>query len=69
MYVSYGNIANRIAVVNAATCNATDTAGCGQTRAVVKVRPGAASLAVSIKTDTVYAPNDGIAFEDTPGIR
>jgi DNA-binding beta-propeller fold protein YncE len=67
LYVSYGNLANRVAVVNTATCNATDTAGCGQTPAVVKVRPGAFFLAVSAKTDTVYAPNDGIAFEGIAG--
>ena len=29
--VSYGTKANRVAVVNAATCNAEDTSGCSQT--------------------------------------
>jgi DNA-binding beta-propeller fold protein YncE len=29
MYVPFGSMANRVAVVNTATCNATDTTGCG----------------------------------------
>ena len=40
VYVSYGSTANRVAVVNAATCNAGDTSGCGQTPAAVKVGKG-----------------------------
>jgi DNA-binding beta-propeller fold protein YncE len=59
LYVSYGGNANRVAVVNAATCNATRNSGCGQTPAVVKVGDGTAVLAVSTKTDTIYAPNSG----------
>jgi DNA-binding beta-propeller fold protein YncE len=55
MYVSY-RTGSRVAVVKAATCNAEDTAGCGQTPAVVKVGAGAFNLAVSPATDTVYAP-------------
>jgi DNA-binding beta-propeller fold protein YncE len=57
MYVSYGRNANKIAVVNAATCNATDTAGCGQAPAVVKTGTGTVDLAVSAATDTIYAPS------------
>ena len=57
MYVSYGSTGNRVAVVNAATCNATDTSGCGQTPAVVKAGQGTFVLAVSAATDTVYGPN------------
>ena len=45
LYVSYGSAADRIAVVNAATCNATRTSGCGQSPAVVKVGAGTAVLA------------------------
>jgi DNA-binding beta-propeller fold protein YncE len=41
--------------------------GCGQTPAVIKVKPGAQFLAVSTKTDTVYAPNDGIPFMGIAG--
>ena len=62
LYVSYGSDANRVAVVNAATCNATRTSGCGQTPAVVKVGTGTAVLAVSTATDTIYAPNSGTSF-------
>jgi DNA-binding beta-propeller fold protein YncE len=69
LYVSYGAgfKSNKVAVVNAATCNADDIAGCGQTPAVIKVRPGAGFLAVSTKTDTIYAVNDGIPFEGIAG--
>jgi DNA-binding beta-propeller fold protein YncE len=62
LYVSFGNNADRVAVVNAATCNATRTSGCGQTPAVVKVGTGTAVLAVSTATNTIYAPNSGTSF-------
>ncbi len=62
LYVSYGSAADRIAVVNAVTCNATRTSGCGQSPAVVKVGAGTAVLAVSAATDTIYAPNSGTSF-------
>jgi DNA-binding beta-propeller fold protein YncE len=64
LYVAYGSAGNRIAVVNAATCNATHTAGCGQTPAVVKVGAGTAVLGVSAATDTIYAPNSGSSSFD-----
>ena len=58
LYVPYGaNNSNRVAVVNAATCNATDTAGCGQHAGVVKVGGGTFVLAVSQATDTIYGPS------------
>ena len=57
LYVPYGDAENRVAVINAATCNATDTTGCAQ--AVVKVPQGTGLLAVSVKTDTIYGPNEG----------
>ena len=62
MYVSYGLNGNKVAVVNAATCNATDTTGCGQAPAVVKVGLFTFALAVSAATDTVYAPAPGAGF-------
>jgi DNA-binding beta-propeller fold protein YncE len=62
VYLSYGNSASKVAVINAATCNAGDTAGCGQTPAVVKVGKGTFVLAVSRATDTVYAPASGLNF-------
>jgi DNA-binding beta-propeller fold protein YncE len=57
MYVSYSTTGNRVAVVNAATCNAEDHSGCGQTPAVIKVGQGTFALAVSAATDTIYAPS------------
>ena len=62
MYVSYGANANKVAVVNAATCNAQDTSGCGQPPAVVKVGIGTVILAVSAATDTIYGPASGVQF-------
>ncbi|MGN6168498.1 MAG: YncE family protein, partial [Solirubrobacteraceae bacterium] len=59
LYVAYGRTGNRVAVINAATCNATDTSGCGQTPAVVKVGTGTDILAVSVASDTIYAPASG----------
>jgi DNA-binding beta-propeller fold protein YncE len=59
LYVSYGSHADRIAVVDAATCNAIRSSGCGQTPAVVTVGAGTIALAVSPATDTVYAPSSG----------
>ena len=38
------------------------TSGCGQAPAVVTVGKGTFDLAVSVKTDTVYAPATGAAF-------
>jgi DNA-binding beta-propeller fold protein YncE len=52
----------KVAVINAATCNAARTAGCGQTPAVVSVGTGTAVLAVSAATNTIYAPNSGSSF-------
>jgi DNA-binding beta-propeller fold protein YncE len=63
LYVPYGNTASRVAVINAATCNATHTAGCGQAPAVVKVGKGTFSLAVSAATDTIYAADTGFDFD------
>ena len=54
-----GTAANKVAVVNAATCNAQDSSGCGQTPGVVKVGKGTFVLAVSAATDTIYAPSTG----------
>jgi YVTN family beta-propeller protein len=53
---------NLISVFNAATCNATHTAGCGQAPAVLKVGDSAGgnsalSLAVNQATNTIYATN------------
>jgi DNA-binding beta-propeller fold protein YncE len=60
LYVPYGTGANDIAVVDAATCNADVTSGCDQTPGVISVAFGTDVIAVSVKTDTIYAPNVGI---------
>jgi DNA-binding beta-propeller fold protein YncE len=60
VYVPGGARANKVAVINAATCNATDTSGCTQTPAEVTVGVGTFDIAVSQATDTVYAPASGI---------
>jgi YVTN family beta-propeller protein len=62
LYVPYGSKASRVAVINAATCNAQNTTGCGQTPAVANVGQGTFALAVSTATDTIYAPNHGLNF-------
>ena len=62
LYVPYGSTGTRVAVINAATCNAARTSGCGQTPAVVTVGTGTFDLAVSAATDTIYAPNSGSSF-------
>ena len=60
LYVPFSTSANEIAVVNAATCNAEVAWGCGDTPAVVTVSDGTDAIGVSVKTDTIYAPSDGI---------
>ena len=60
MYVPFGNMGNLVAVVNTATCNATNTTGCGQTPAVTKVGKGTFNLAISTATNTIYAANSGL---------
>ena len=63
LYVSYGTKANKVAVINAATCNAANTSGCRQTPAVAKVGLVTINLAVSVTTDTIYGPNAGPNFD------
>jgi DNA-binding beta-propeller fold protein YncE len=62
LYVPFGSKADEVAVVNAATCNAEVTSGCGQHPGVVAVGEGTYVLAVSDKTNTVYAPSTGVPF-------
>jgi len=62
LYLPFGTSADRIAVVNAAICNAEMTLGCGQSPAVVSVGEGTSAVAVSARTDTIYAPSGGIPF-------
>jgi DNA-binding beta-propeller fold protein YncE len=60
VYASYGNTSDLVAVVDAATCNATDTGGCGHAVATAKVGPGTFNLALSAATDTIYAASTGL---------
>ncbi len=62
LYVPFGVRANRVAVVDAAICNAEVTTGCGQTPGVAKVGENTFDIAVSAKTDTIYAPSAGNPF-------
>jgi DNA-binding beta-propeller fold protein YncE len=62
LYVPYGTKGNRIAVANVAACDAEVTTGCGQTPAVIKVGENTDEIAVSTKTNTVYAPSVGNPF-------
>ena len=64
VYVPDGASFNQVAVINAATCNAADTAGCGQAPAQVSVAPGTFNLAVSPAADTVYASATGLNLFD-----
>jgi DNA-binding beta-propeller fold protein YncE len=67
LYVPNGASGNRVAVVNAATCNAEDISGCGQAPAVVKVGQCTFTVAVSAATDTVYAPSAGLVASGCAG--
>ena len=60
VYVPDGPAFNRVAVINAAICNATDTSGCGQTPAQVSVAKGTFNVAVSPAAATVYASATGL---------
>jgi DNA-binding beta-propeller fold protein YncE len=46
-----------VSVINARTCNAQTTAGCGQTTGTVSVSGGAYTLTVDPQTQTVYVAN------------
>jgi DNA-binding beta-propeller fold protein YncE len=64
--VEYSNqTATSVFVFNAATCDAADTAGCGQTPATITVGQDPRALVADPKTDTVYAVNH--AAGDFPG--
>ncbi|MGA8415337.1 MAG: YncE family protein [Candidatus Dormiibacterota bacterium] len=62
LYVPFGTNSNELAVMNAATCNAEVTSGCGQTPSVVAISENTAAVAVSVKQDTIYATNVGNPF-------
>ncbi len=51
------NEPSTVSVSNGATCNATNTTGCGQAPHTVTVGFGASALAVNTRTDTIYVTN------------
>ena len=62
LYVAFGKTGSKVAAINATTCNAQTTSGCGQTPGVVNVGAGTNQLAVSTATNTIYAPAAGPNF-------
>ena len=50
---------NTVSVIDGATCNATDTSGCGQTPATVAVGTFPIVLAIDEASDTIYVTNGG----------
>lgn len=62
LYVPVGDQSNEVAVVNTATCNAEQSSGCAQVPATVTVGQGTFGVAVSVKTNTVYAPDTGFGY-------
>ena len=62
LYVAFGKTGNSVAAINAGTCNAQTTSGCGTTHGVVNVAAGTNQLAVSTATNTIYAPSAGANF-------
>ncbi len=58
VYVA-NNSDNTVSLINAATCNATHTAGCAKHPPTVKVGVAPIGDAVDLKTDTVYVVNTG----------
>jgi len=56
IYVA-NNADNTVSVINGATCNGTNHAGCGQIPATVAVGARPSALAVDESTDTIYVAN------------
>jgi YVTN family beta-propeller protein len=48
---------NTVSVINGATCNATDTSGCGQIAATITVGSGPGPVAIDRATHTVFVGN------------
>ncbi len=59
LYVAFGKTANQVAAINAGTCNAETTTGCGQTPGIASVGANTNQIAVSAATNTIYAPAAG----------
>ena len=50
---------NTVSVINAATCNAVNTSGCGQKPATVDAGKGPVAIAIDPVTDTLYVTDNG----------
>lgn len=59
LYVAFGKTGSKLAAINASTCNAQTTTGCGQAPGIVNVGAGTNQIAVSPATNTIYAPAAG----------
>jgi DNA-binding beta-propeller fold protein YncE len=70
LYVPVGTTSNEVAVVNVAACNAQVSTGCGLAPGIVAVGENTEALAVSVKTNTIFAPSlgDPEASEDTVAV-
>jgi DNA-binding beta-propeller fold protein YncE len=55
LYVSAGQDQNRIYVIDASTCSAVNSSGCGQTPPTITVGTNSFVIALSVATDTIYA--------------
>jgi DNA-binding beta-propeller fold protein YncE len=62
LYVAFGKTGSKVAAIDAGTCNAQTSTGCGQTPGVVNVGAGTNQLAVSTATNTIYAPSSGANY-------
>jgi DNA-binding beta-propeller fold protein YncE len=70
LYVPVSTTANQIAVVDVAACNAEVSTGCGLRPGIIDVGNDTEALAISVKTDTIYAPSLGVpeASADTVAV-
>jgi DNA-binding beta-propeller fold protein YncE len=59
LYVAFGKTGSRVAAINAGTCNAQTTSGCGAPPGVIDVGAATNQIAVSTATNTIYAPSPG----------
>lgn len=64
VYVTDGG-GNTVSVINAATCNAADTSGCGQAPVTVAAGQGPAGVAIDLATDTLYVTDNGPGVNGT----
>jgi DNA-binding beta-propeller fold protein YncE len=70
LYVPVSTTANEIAVVDVAVCNAEVSTGCRLLPGIIHVGNNTKALAISVKTNTIYAPSLGVpeASADTVSV-